>query len=131
MANRVPKYALIGGREASLLEVVTHAVSHELACIYEDDAGNRRYALKSEWDVGVEKFARFAADRRLVTSESPGREKIALFKSLFKGREDAYAHGFAKKMAALAIRRHARMRERAVALVGLDRIEGRNVPTVL
>lgn len=97
MANRVPKYALIGGREAFLLEVVTHAASHESACIYEDDAGNRRYALKSEWDVGVEEFARFAADRRLVTSESLGREKIALFKSLFKGREDVYAHGFAKK----------------------------------
>jgi len=97
MTNRTPKYALIDGREVALVESISHAFSNETVCVFEDGAGNRRYVSEAEWITGAEEFARYAAERRLVTSESPGRDKIALFKSLFRGREDVYAHGFAKK----------------------------------
>ena len=97
MVNKPSRYALIGGKEVVLLEVVTHAVSTASAYVFEDGSGNRRFVLEEEWGAGVEDFLRYAAEKRLVTSESAGRDKIALFKSLFKGRDDVYAHGFVKK----------------------------------
>ncbi len=97
MKEKVPKYALINGRELVLIESIPHASSSEVACVFEDSAGNRRYVSEAEWLAGAEEFACYAAEKRLVTSESPGRDKIALFRSLFRGRDDVYAHGFAKK----------------------------------
>lgn len=97
MANRTPKYALIDNREVALLEIIPHAFSNETVYVFEDSAGKRQYVSQMEWNAGAAKFARYATARRLVTSESPGRDKIALFRSLFKGREDVYAHGFAKR----------------------------------
>lgn len=97
MADRTPKYALINGRECALVELIPHYSSGETACIFEDEFGIRRFASGPEWNAAAEEFARYAAKRHLVTTESPGRDKIALFKSLFKGRGDVYAHGFARK----------------------------------
>ena len=97
MANNPPKYALIDGRECVLVEVVPHASTGEAVCIFEQAEGERRYVSESEWHAGAQGFARFASERQLVTSESSGAEKLALFKSLFKGREDVYAHGFVKR----------------------------------
>lgn len=97
MINKTPKYALIDGLEAVLTESIPHALSSETVCVFEDGAGNRRYVSEVEWIAGAEEFACYAAERRLVTSESSGRDKIALFRSLFRGRDDVYAHGFARK----------------------------------
>lgn len=97
VANRSSRYALIGGKEVILLEVITHAVSAKAAYVFEDGSGNCRFVSEEEWSAGAEDFTRYAAEKRLVTSESPGRDKIALFRSLFRGRADVYAHGFAKK----------------------------------
>ena len=97
MERKTPKYALIDGRESILVEVILHAFSNEAIFVFEQDVGNRRYVSETEWIAGAEEFARYAAERRLVTSESPGRDKIALFRSLFRGRDDVYAHGFARK----------------------------------
>ena len=91
------KYAMIDGREAALLEEIIHASSGESVCVFEAEPGVRRFVTREEWDEATKSFLRYAAERRLVTSESPGREKVALFRSLFKGREDVYAHGFRKK----------------------------------
>lgn len=97
MANKTPKYALIRDREATLLEAVSHASSDEVVCIFEDGSGNRCFVSKEEWIAGAKEFSHYAAERKLVTSESPGRDKIMLFRSLFKGRDDVYAHGYAKR----------------------------------
>lgn len=97
MTGNVPRYALIGGKETALLESISHVSSGEVACVFLDASGNRRFVSKEEWDAGAEAFARYAADRHLVTSESPGRDKIALFRSLFRGRDDVYGHGFTKR----------------------------------
>ena len=97
MNGKVPKYALISGREYVLIESIPHASSSEVACVFKDSAGARRYVSEAEWFAGAEEFARYAAERQLVTSESSGRDKITLFKSLFRGREDVYAHGYAKR----------------------------------
>ena len=97
MANRISKYALIDGRERTLIEAISHVSSSETVCIFKDEAGSHRYVAEDEWLAGAAEFARYAEKKRLVTSESPGRDKVVLFRSLFRGREDVYAHGFAKK----------------------------------
>lgn len=97
MINGMSKYAIINGQECLLLEVIPHATSNELICVFNDASGDRRFVSDGEWNAGAERFARYAAERQLVTSESPALDKISLFKSLFRGREDVYAHGYAKK----------------------------------
>jgi hypothetical protein len=93
MTANVSKYALIGGKEVTLLESISHASSGEVVCVFEHGSGNRRFVSKEEWDAGAEEFTRYASERRLVTSMSPGRDKIALF----RGRDDVYRHGFTKR----------------------------------
>lgn len=97
MTGNASKYALIGGNEVTLLEAIPHASSGEVICVFEDVSGTHHFVSKEEWDAGAEEFARYASERHLVTSESPGRDKIALFRSLFRGREDVYGHGFTKR----------------------------------
>jgi len=97
MTGNASKYALIGGEEVTLLESIPHAFTGEVVCVFEDGSGNRHFVSKEEWDAGAEEFAHYASESHLVTSESAGRDKIALFRSLFKGRDDVYAHGFAKR----------------------------------
>lgn len=88
------RYALIDGIEVVLREVIPHAVSGEPAYVFEDSAKRRGYVFKSEWLKGVQAFSSYASRQGLVTSESASADKVALFRSLFKGREDVYAHGF-------------------------------------
>ena len=97
MTSRTPKYALIHGQEFALVESIPHAFSGETVCVFQDGAGNHRYVSEAEWLAGAEAFKHYAAQRHLVTSESLGKDKIALFRSLFKGREDVYAHGYLDK----------------------------------
>ena len=97
MADKIPKYSLIDGRESTLIEAVPHAFSGETVCVFTGSDGSRRYVSEAEWRAGAKEFSTYAADRKLVTSESSARDKIALFKSLFRGRDDVYAHGFTKR----------------------------------
>ena len=80
MTGNASKYALIGGNEVTLLEAIPHASSGEVICVFEDVSGAHHFVSKEEWDAGAEEFARYASERHLVTSESPGRDKIALFR---------------------------------------------------
>ena len=75
MTGNASKYALIGGKEATLREAIPHAFTSEEVCVFEDGSGDRRFVSKEEWDTGAEEFARYASERHLVTSESPGRDK--------------------------------------------------------
>ena len=67
MKDKVPKYALINGRELVLIESIPHASTSEVACVFEDSAGNRRYVPEAEWLAGAEEFACYAAERRLLS----------------------------------------------------------------
>lgn len=98
MTLLVSKYALINGREAKLVEEIPHVTSSGSVCVFkylEDDTSY--YVSRAEWDVGAVRFAEYAQEQHIVTSSSSADEKIALFKSLFRGREDVYAHGFRTK----------------------------------
>lgn len=97
MVDIASKYALINGEEVVLLEVLPHALSSKAACVFKDSSGGRRYVSEAEWSIGAGRFARYAIERQLVTSENSSKDKVSLFKSLFRGREDVYAHGYTNK----------------------------------
>ena len=56
-----------------------------------------RYVEQRLWLEAASEVNETARSRGLVTSQSPAHEKIALFRSLFKGRPDVHAHGFRRK----------------------------------
>lgn len=94
---RMPSYSVVDGVERRLAEVVTHATSGERACVFDLVDGSRRYVLEPEWLAGAELFRAAARERGIVTTQSPKADKVALFRSLFRGREDVYAHGYLKR----------------------------------
>ena len=100
-------HAIIGGSEASFVELVSHADGRSSIVIYTVDGGRRLYATEVEWRQGatllVQQIEAQAAERqitgaqRLVTSKSSAKDKLSLFRSLFVGRGDLYAHGYRKR----------------------------------
>lgn len=56
-----------------------------------DDDGREYVASLEEWEAGADQAATSSA---AVTHLSSTREKVGLFRSLFRGREDAYATAF-------------------------------------
>ena len=51
MTGNVSKYALIGGKEVTLLESISHAFSGEVVCVFEDGSGAHRFVSEREWDT--------------------------------------------------------------------------------
>lgn len=51
--------------------------------------------LSSSADSAISEPAQ--PETRIVTSASPTADKVALFRSLFQGRRDVYAHGYRRK----------------------------------
>lgn len=95
--NKIPRYALIGGREVLLNESIRHAFSDETICVFLDENDERRYVDFNTWLEGTESFKQLSTQEHIVTSESTAREKLVLFKSLFRGREDVYGHAYQRK----------------------------------
>ncbi len=91
------EYALIDGIECVLEEVVEHAVSGERICIFATTTGSRRYVTHDEWIEASARFESHAQQWGIVTSQSPPAQKIALFRSLFRGRTDVFARGYLGK----------------------------------
>ena len=92
------RHAIIGGREASFVELVSHADGRSSIVIYTVDGNRRLYATEGEWRQGATLLAQQieaqAAERQitgaqgLVTSNSSAKDKLSLFRSLFVGRSD-------------------------------------------
>ena len=95
--SRMPKVAIVDGAERFLNEVLVHATSGDRICVFGSSDESRRYVSESEWLAGAEQYRASVRTRGIVTSESPTAHKIALFRSLFRGREDVYAHGYFDK----------------------------------
>lgn len=101
------RHAIIGGSEASFVELVSHADGRSSIVIYTVDGSRRLYATEVEWRQGATLLAQHieaqAAERQttgaqgLVTSKSSAKDKLSFFRSLFVGRGDMYAHGYRKR----------------------------------
>lgn len=98
MNQAFPKHALVAGTMCSLVKRVDPALPEDggpvVVC---SCAGEERYLTVARWLEMAADFRQHAGGRGIVTSQSPAREKIALFRSLFSGRPDVHAHGFRKK----------------------------------
>lgn len=98
MNQTFPKYALIAGNFYTFVKLVRPALpgSSEPVVIC-DHKGEEFYVSESLWIKASENFKERAREAGTVTSQSSAQEKIALFRSLFKGRADVHAHGFRRK----------------------------------
>lgn len=94
---RIPKYAIINGVERVLEEVIPQDAGGDCVCVFALPDGSRRYVVEAEWLAGIDAFRRLTHECGVVTSESSAQDKVALFRSLFRGRECVYAHGFPKR----------------------------------
>lgn len=104
MRDAFPRYALLSGE----LYVCTRVVESALAGIGErvvlcrPEAGPvgqaaERYVTEEQWVRAASEFSAGARQSGIVTSQSPAREKLALFRSLFRGRADVHAHGYRRR----------------------------------
>lgn len=107
--EELSKYAFFDGRLYTCLGTIPHvrdgSVSAVVLC--ESPEGERRYATGEEWSRAARAFNEEASAQGLVTAASPASEKLRLFRSLFRGREDVHAHGYRRKDGASPMRRLA------------------------
>ena len=83
--------ALIGGKTYKEIERLWQPVSKELIVICVDAEGNRYACPVTVWESHIIKETATSTANALVNNLSTPADKIALFRSLFRGREDVYA----------------------------------------
>ena len=104
MKQPFPKYAFFNNElyvSVKTIEPVP-TTGRDAAIVCRRASGNaaeaeERYVEQRLWREAASAVNETARSRGLVTSQSPAHEKIALFRSLFKGRPDVPAHGFRRK----------------------------------
>ena len=90
--EELSKYALFDGRLYRCLGMLPHVGGGPTpsVVICESPEGDRRYATGEEWSRVARAFDEEASAQGLVTAVSPAPDKLSLFRSLFKGREDVH-----------------------------------------
>lgn len=97
MSNAVHQYALFGNALFKLNKTVVHASDPRKQIVICSNGPDIRYATLEEWDKAGKSFAERAQTEGIVTSASPARDKLELFRNLFTGRKDVHAHGYRRK----------------------------------
>lgn len=97
MSTVAHQYALFGGTLFQFKEAVAHVSEPNSQIIICSNGSGIRYATLEEWEKAGESFDKRAQVVGIVTSTSPARDKLELFRNLFTGRKDVYAHGYRKK----------------------------------
>lgn len=97
MSTVAHQYALFGGTLFQFKEAVAHVSEPNSQIIICSNGPGIRYATLEEWEKAGESFDKRAQVVGIVTSTSPARDKLELFRNLFTGRKDVYAHGYRKK----------------------------------
>lgn len=97
MSNAVHQYALFGNALFKLNKTVAHASDPRKQIVICCNGPDIRYATLEEWDKAGKSFDERAQTEGIVTSASPARDKLELFRNLFTGRKDVHAHGYRRK----------------------------------
>lgn len=97
MSTVAYQYALIGGTVFQFKEAVAHVSEPHNQIVICSSGPDIRYATLEEWEKAGELFDKRAQVTGIVTSASPARDKLELFRNLFTGRKDVYAHGYRRK----------------------------------
>ncbi len=102
-ASTYPRYALFGEERYTFERAIPHVGSDGTSVVECLSGSNDIYfATENEWFEGVKRFDCWAANAAIVTSDSKAAQKLDLFRSLFKGRQDVYAHGYRRKDGGIA-----------------------------
>lgn len=97
MSNETHQYALFGGALFKFNKVVGHASNPHKQIVICSNGPDIRYATLEEWKRAGESFDERTQVEGIVTSASPARDKLELFRNLFTGRKDVHAHGYRRK----------------------------------
>lgn len=97
MSTVTHQYALIGDALFQFKEAVSHVSEPHSQIVICSNGPDIRYATLEEWEKAGKSFGKRAQVKGLVTSTSSAREKLELFRNLFTGRKDVYAHGYRRK----------------------------------
>ncbi len=94
MSNVTYQYALIGDKLFQFKRTVAHVSEPYSQIVICSSGPDIRYTTLEEWEKAGDLFDRRAQAEGIVTSASPARDKLELFRNLFTGRKDVYAHGY-------------------------------------
>ena len=97
MSNVTHQYALIGGTLFQFKKAISHVSEPQSQIVICSNGPDIRYATLEEWEKAGRSFDKRAQAEGIVTSASPARDKLELFRNLFTGRKDVYAHGYRRK----------------------------------
>ena len=97
MGNTMHQYALFGTTQFKFDKTIAHASDTRRQIVICNNGSDVRYATLEEWEEAGALFDERAQIEGIVTSASPARDKLELFRSLFTGRKDVYAHGYRRK----------------------------------
>lgn len=97
MSNGTHQYALFGSALFKFNKTVVHASDPRKQIVICSSGPDIRYTTLEEWEKAGDSFDRRAQIEDIVTSASPARDKLELFRNLFTGRKDVYAHGYRRK----------------------------------
>ena len=97
MGNTMHQYALFGATQFKYDQTITHISDQHRQIVICNNGSDVRYATLEEWEEAGALFDERAQIEGIVTSASPARDKLELFRSLFTGRKDVYAHGYRRK----------------------------------
>lgn len=91
------QYALFGTAQFKYDQTIAHTADPHRQIVICNNGSDVRYATLEEWEEAGALFDERAQIEDIVTSASPARDKLELFRSLFTGRKDVYAHGYRRK----------------------------------
>ena len=97
MSNATYQYALFGNALFKFNKTISHASDPHRQIVICSNGSDIRYATLEEWEKAGKSFGERAQIEGIVTSASPARDKLELFRNLFTGRKDVYAHGYRRK----------------------------------
>ena len=97
MSNVTHQYALIGDTLFQFKKAISHFSEPQSQIVICSNGPDIRYATLEEWEKAGRSFDKRAQVEGIVTSTSPARDKLELFRNLFTGRKDVYAHGYRRK----------------------------------
>lgn len=97
MSKPLHQYALFGTAQFKYDQTIAHTSDPHRQIVICNNGSDVRYATLEEWEEAGALFDERARIEGIVTSASPARDKLELFRSLFTGRKDVYAHGYRRK----------------------------------
>ena len=97
MGNTMHQYALFGTAQFKYDQTITHISDQHRQIVICNNGSDVRYVTLEEWEEAGALFDERAQIEGIVTSASPARDKLELFRGLFTGRKDVYAHGYRRK----------------------------------